>query len=147
MTTNCPWTLDSALIRPGRVDLQIGFTLATHSQIYEMFKRTYNTEADFVKSESMERGETAGTQHPEASQADMHDTISFNIRPYKPNLTELPRDELEDMAKKFADKLHAGVFSPAEIQGYLLERKTDPVRALRELEEWVSESLSGRNIE
>jgi chaperone BCS1 len=39
MTTNYPEQLDPALIRPGRVDLQIRFTLATRDQICDIFKR------------------------------------------------------------------------------------------------------------
>jgi hypothetical protein len=106
----------------------------------------YATDSDFVKSGSMQQNETAGNGDTEASQVDMHNVISFDIRPYKPNVAELPRDRLEDMAKEFADKLHEGVFSPAEIQGYILERKADPVRALQEIGEWMSEKLSARDI-
>lgn len=39
MTTNHPEKLDAALIRPGRVDLRIRFTLATRPQIREIFMR------------------------------------------------------------------------------------------------------------
>ncbi|KAH7413661.1 hypothetical protein DE146DRAFT_749864 [Phaeosphaeria sp. MPI-PUGE-AT-0046c] len=46
MTTNYPEKLDSAFIRPGRVDTQIGFTLATRTQIRDIFKRMYNTALD-----------------------------------------------------------------------------------------------------
>ncbi|GAB1314941.1 hypothetical protein MFIFM68171_05151 [Madurella fahalii] len=44
MTTNKPETLDEALIRPGRVDLQVAFTNATQDQARELFVRMY--EAD-----------------------------------------------------------------------------------------------------
>jgi chaperone BCS1 len=44
MTTNHPEKLDSALIRPGRVDMQVAFTLATKHQIREIFIRMYSTE-------------------------------------------------------------------------------------------------------
>lgn len=46
MTTNYPEKLDSALIRPGRVDLQKGFTLATRSRIHSIFTCMYSTEHD-----------------------------------------------------------------------------------------------------
>jgi chaperone BCS1 len=39
MTTNVPESLDEALIRPGRVDLQVGFTNATREQARELFIR------------------------------------------------------------------------------------------------------------
>ncbi|OJJ48961.1 hypothetical protein ASPZODRAFT_129305 [Penicilliopsis zonata CBS 506.65] len=54
MTTNHPDTLDAALIRPGRVDMMIGFTLATRSQIAELFKRMYADHPDGEKGSSLE---------------------------------------------------------------------------------------------
>ncbi|KAK2763087.1 hypothetical protein FQN54_009721 [Arachnomyces sp. PD_36] len=44
MTTNHPEKLDDALIRPGRVDMKIGFTLATKGQIKELFVRMYSSD-------------------------------------------------------------------------------------------------------
>ena len=41
MTTNYPEKLDDALIRPGRVDMKIEFTLASKQQIRELFIRMY----------------------------------------------------------------------------------------------------------
>lgn len=46
MTTNKPEKLDEALLRPGRVDLQIAFLNATQEQVRELFERMY--EADVV---------------------------------------------------------------------------------------------------
>ena len=41
MTTNRPEALDDALIRPGRVDLQVAFTNATRDQARALFERMY----------------------------------------------------------------------------------------------------------
>ena len=41
MTTNKPESLDDALIRPGRVDLQVAFQNATSEQAGELFRRMY----------------------------------------------------------------------------------------------------------
>src|SRR6478735_3398718 len=41
MTTNKPESLDEALIRPGRVDVQVGFKNATSEQATELFYRMY----------------------------------------------------------------------------------------------------------
>jgi mitochondrial chaperone BCS1 len=41
MTTNYPEKLDDALIRPGRVDMKVDFTLATKHQTRELFIRMY----------------------------------------------------------------------------------------------------------
>ncbi|KAJ4302172.1 hypothetical protein N0V88_002308 [Collariella sp. IMI 366227] len=48
MTTNKPETLDDALIRPGRVDLQVGFTNATQEQARELFVRMYEPDGSKV---------------------------------------------------------------------------------------------------
>ena len=48
LTSNCPEKLDDALIRPGRVDMKIGFTLASRSQIRDLFLRMYAGHEDVV---------------------------------------------------------------------------------------------------
>ncbi|XMA09631.1 hypothetical protein WAI453_002422 [Rhynchosporium graminicola] len=47
--------------------------------------------------------------------------------------------ELSSIATAFARKIPNQQFSPAEIQGYLLKRKSDPRRALREISAWVED--------
>jgi len=42
MTTNCPEKLDEALIRSGRIDIKVEFTMVTRSQISELFTRMYS---------------------------------------------------------------------------------------------------------
>ncbi|KAK3308151.1 BCS1 N terminal-domain-containing protein [Chaetomium strumarium] len=48
MTTNKPETLDEALIRPGRVDLQVAFTNATQEQARELFVRMYEPDSSIA---------------------------------------------------------------------------------------------------
>jgi hypothetical protein len=43
MTTNYPDRIDSALIRPGRIDMNIEFTLSTHDMIVDMYENFYDT--------------------------------------------------------------------------------------------------------
>jgi chaperone BCS1 len=121
MTTNTPEQLDVALIRPGRVDLQIAFTLATRNQIYETFMRMYSQTPE-------ER--TTGRCLPNSKS-----------RPIS-NITD--PEALQEMARKFAEQLPADKFSPAEIQGYLLMRKKDPQRALNDVEKWRDEILESK---
>jgi len=45
--------------------------------------------------------------------------------------------ELHKIAEAFAVQVPNNMFSPAEIQGFLLKRKKDPRRALEEVRPWV----------
>ncbi|RYP90153.1 hypothetical protein DL770_003689 [Monosporascus sp. CRB-9-2] len=140
MTTNVPESLDEALIRPGRVDLQVEFAHATRQQAEELFVRMY--EAD------------RGSRGFPIAAADDDGSSSASGKPAEKNggavAPELPRtagggggdldvaeDELPSVARRFAQKIPDGQFSPAEIQGYLLKRKKHPLKALREADEWV----------
>jgi chaperone BCS1 len=138
MTTNYPKTLDSALIRPGRVDLQVEFTLATHDQIRDMYKCMYTEESS---------NSTRNTKPPETIQVDAHkskaawDDLCSDVCPYMTESSESQSKRLGKMAKMFADMLPEKVFSPAELQGFLLERKRNPEGALREVEKWRDERI------
>lgn len=130
MTTNIPESLDEALIRPGRVDLQVGFTNATRSQAEELFVRMY--EADQGRRPQQEaNGHVKGTGTngsvvaPEIESVNKSDGLDISI------------EDLPTVAKKFADKIPDGKFSPAEIQGYLLKRKKHPLKALQEVDKWI----------
>lgn len=121
MTTNTPEKLDAALIRPGRVDLQVAFTLATQDQIHETFMRMY--------SQTPEEQTTGGRLSTHKSRP-----VSKITDP----------ETLEGMARTFSEQLPADKLSPAEIQGYLLMRKKDPQRALNDLEKWRDETLESK---
>jgi chaperone BCS1 len=121
MTTNTPEQLDAALIRPGRVDLQVAFTLATQEQIHETFMRMYS-------------------QTPEDQAT--HGRLSHTKSRAMSKITD-PKT-LEEMAQKFAKQLPSDTFSPAEIQGYLLIRKKNPQKALDDVENWRDEMLESK---
>jgi hypothetical protein len=59
--------------------------------------------------------------------------IIFDIDTFNYRILIIEHKVLQEMAALFAERLLEGVFSPAEIQGYLLERKGDPVGALKEI--------------
>lgn len=122
MTTNTPEQLDAALIRPGRVDLQVAFTFATRDQIHETFMRMYSTTAE---------EHATGGRLPNSKS-----------RPVS-KITDLKT--LGEMATRFAEQLPVDTFSPAEIQGYLLMRKKGPQRALDDLKKWRDEVLESKN--
>jgi chaperone BCS1 len=129
MTTNYPEKLDSALIRPGRVDLQIKFTLATHDQIRAIFTRMYSTEHDVKKKNT--------PQHTCTSCACIDKAPGSNS-------INLSAEKLAELADQFAKELPDITFSPAEIQGYLLMKKTDPIGAVAGVKQWREKFLKAK---
>jgi chaperone BCS1 len=129
MTTNYPEKLDSALIRPGRVDLQIKFTLATHNQIRAIFTRMYSTEHDVKKKSTRQHAGTA---------------CACTNKAAGPTAVELSPEKLAELADQFVKELPDVTFSPAEIQGYLLMKKTDPIGAVAEVKQWRDKVLEAK---
>ncbi|KAL8890136.1 MAG: hypothetical protein Q9192_005913 [Flavoplaca navasiana] len=157
MTTNFPEKLDDALIRPGRIDMKIAFTKATKSQMTELFIRMYSPDAEIPspsktvlseKTTGLATESTKKLRHRHAPSG--HELIAKAAQASIPTPPESPRHsaissdetgspeatELHDIAMAFAKKLPEETFTPAEIQGYLLTRKNEPKRALKEVEVW-----------
>ncbi|RPB29639.1 P-loop containing nucleoside triphosphate hydrolase protein [Terfezia boudieri ATCC MYA-4762] len=110
MTTNHRERLDEALIRPGRVDLQIKFAHADKKIIHGLFRAIY-----------------------EVNESDKR-ILKF------PN--DFPDDdEIADLANVFAEKVPEHIFSPAEVQGFLLRHKKNPRRAAAEVVAWAEQEL------
>ena len=149
MTTNKPEKLDDALIRPGRVDLQVAFGNATQPQIKELFERMYTSNRP-TKPRLPGLGLVQKTPTPRAPKASK--ALSILTPPATPVLeTEfnstvpaaygLPERTLDEIATEFAAKIPDDKFSPAEVQGFLLKRKKNPQKALSEIERWVESML------
>ena len=144
MTTNYPEKLDEALIRPGRVDLKVEFTLATRLQIRELFLRMYTSDKAITSRPKPEKVsdivapavyETEATTVPNGSTS----SADAKDKGHVPTLVTL-----SELADNFASQLPEYTFSPAEIQGFLLTRKKDPKRAVDEVEKWKQDVLESR---
>ena len=150
MTTNFPEKLDEALIRPGRVDMKIKFTNATRSQICELFTRMYTADTSAgLAPDQMKLGpipKVDGTAHQTNLKNSLLQPKSNKIEgvmtpPESPKQANTPTTlfspaSIEDIAIQFADRLPEDKFTPAEIQGFLLTRKKEPMKALEEVEGW-----------
>ena len=123
MTTNSIDKLDPALIRPGRVDLQIGFTLAARTQIAGHFMRMYQFPSDYNRTKNI----VSDQQNLEISE-------------------EEHKKDLDVLAKEFADQLPENTFSPAEIIGYLMTKKGSPENAVAGAEDWKNNVLEKRKL-
>lgn len=132
MTTNYSEKLDEALTRPGRVDLRISFRLATRAQIRDIFVRMYGiqtrsrTQMQMQKKGVAERTGCVSVEKPECKivgsedEEDGEDDEDLLFK--KPATQSLGKEELKELARKFADTLPEDTFSPAAIQGFLLTR-------------------------
>jgi len=153
MTTNHPEKLDEALIRPGRVDHQVAFGNATQMQVKELFERMYTNDLPRTKLILSSPTTSSPVPAPVTPPSSTPSSLSTEKDDFTPPLTpikttangtieklkdeELSQEELSEEAGKFAAQVPDDMFSPAEIQGFLLKRKKDPRRAVVEVGTWV----------
>ena len=154
MTTNHAEDLDSALLRPGRVDMTIQFGYADKAISSSLFRAIYSTIEGDV------RGEKNGL--PMGEPVSVKDTATKPIgthlaEPGSPNRATgdralhseyvppsrrrghgLPENEIAGLAQKFAKQIPANKFTPAQIQGYLLEHKDSPQLAVDGAGKWAA---------
>ena len=117
MTTNFIENLDSALLRPGRVDLRIEFDLATREQVHDIFLQIFSLDevvGHNIGNDQLAEG-CAGTNN-------------------KTNT-----DKIEELARAFAAGVPERTFSLAEIQGFLMNWKKRPADAVDKTKDWVEE--------
>ncbi|KAF3903149.1 hypothetical protein ABW21_db0207130 [Orbilia brochopaga] len=122
MTTNYRKLLDDALIRPGRVDMEIKFEHADIEILGGVFKGVYADPDDvphFVRGKGKMTEEEYMTKYHE---------------------------KLDKFAQDFATRVPSGKFSPAQVQGYLLGHKSDPEEAMDCLDEWLQSKVKEINL-
>lgn len=136
MTTNKPESLDEALIRPGRVDVQVGFKNATGEQATELFYRMY--EFSGTKPVPMSKIRTPA---PKAQNGSIHSLVDA-----KGKETSLSSDALKEISREFGQLIPEGMFSPAEIQGFLLKRKKSPRKALEDAAVWIEATVKQKEL-
>lgn len=172
MTSNFPEKLDDALIRPGRIDMRIDFTKATRSQMSELFTRMYSPDTPAQPTKFTTWSATSGpapatdvhrigekvpqprtnshllAQELTPPESPREATMPSGTNEKTPAPTtpasDLTASQLHDIATKFAATLEEDTFTPAEIQGFLLTRKKEPVRALSEVDAWKVSVLEAR---
>ncbi|KAI9726089.1 MAG: hypothetical protein M1828_002097 [Chrysothrix sp. TS-e1954] len=153
MTSNYPERLDPALKRPGRIDMHVPFTLASRSQIRDVYLRMYTSaadEGDAGKAEtrrattveeacktSGQRAASTNGEHDEGDKQKGEKAGGSGL--WCPFMS---MEEINKQAELFADKVPEGKFSPAEVQGFLLERLKDPKGAVDAADEWIGKGLA-----
>jgi chaperone BCS1 len=120
MTTNHPELLDPALVRPGRVDLHIGFVLPGHAELEALFLSMY--------SKAVTISELISTEKEISAESTCINGITSE-------------NSIETLAKQFAEALPSSRHSLASAQGYLLQHKRDPIAAVAGAKAWSDKEL------
>lgn len=134
MTTNHHEHLDPALVRPGRVDYQLEFKLASRYLARQMFQNIFqepktNIDTNYDDScAEFSRNSTSKEKMLDRSVCGWESSSSSAI-------------DIEELATAFSEKTPEYMFSPAEIQGFLLRHKSSPVDAVAHVEAWVQNTL------
>ncbi|KAK6211043.1 hypothetical protein QIS74_10307 [Colletotrichum tabaci] len=128
MTTNHIEKLDKALIRPGRVDQIVKFTLADDEIIGAIFRAIY---APLEGDENDVPTQQPGMALTLEAEKDLAGQVAKSTADIVANV--------EALSEVFVDKIPAHEFSPAEIQGYLMKHKRSADAAVAEAEGWVAE--------
>ncbi|KAF6832593.1 hypothetical protein CMUS01_06879 [Colletotrichum musicola] len=126
MTTNHIEKLDKALIRPGRVDMVVKFTMADEEIIGAIFR------AIFAPLEGDDEEEPQAKPVVEDT-----GTGSAELAEEEVNRTTETRAHIDKLSKQFVIKIPAHEFSPAEIQGFLMKHKRSAEAAIAGADDWV----------
>jgi chaperone BCS1 len=145
MTTNHIDKLDEALIRPGRVDMQVKFDLANSTMITTIFRSIFATlEGDMPPSSSTKgvsiRTPTSTKYKTTADEAHATKLLEEQKKIEEAaalKLKQIEEERIKSLGESFAALIPTMTFSPAEIQGYLLKHKRAPDVAVREAGAWV----------
>ncbi|OAQ62556.1 BCS1 protein precursor [Purpureocillium lilacinum] len=130
MTTNYIDKLDKALIRPGRVDKIIPFGLADRDIASSIFRAIYAPfENELTDISKGTRGDTADDEDKGGSMPEDATAAKRQLQ---------SRERIDDFALCFASKLPEREFSPAEIQGLLLQHKHQPEKVIETVDQWVA---------
>ncbi|KAJ7681516.1 P-loop containing nucleoside triphosphate hydrolase protein [Mycena rosella] len=160
-TTNYVDRLDPALMRPGRIDRRVRYTLATGAQARGLFERLFK---DAEVDGEARGGSAFEGEEPQAVPVITLDAEKIDNSPHarpldvapdpdraeptSPGVSELPTTadpaprtltdtRLTELAQQFAAAMRDYEFSTAELQGYLLSNRERPVAAAAEMGAWV----------
>ncbi|KAI0466700.1 P-loop containing nucleoside triphosphate hydrolase protein [Xylaria cf. heliscus] len=126
MTTNKPDRLDSALVRPGRVDMKVMLGNISRKSAEQMFVRMFT--ADIESSPLLPKDQYETKESNEES--------SF-----------LEFDTLQKLAVQFSSQIPEDTFTPSQLQGFFQLHLNDATEAVANVTSWVERELSRSVIE
>ncbi|KAK7024774.1 mitochondrial chaperone BCS1 [Favolaschia claudopus] len=139
-TTNKYDALDSALIRPGRLDVHVEFKLASKYQVERLFYSFYIPAGD--AKEEVREADSEGESAPFVRSENEMDSRKKGscASPRSMDTTPAPRlrrEEVLELAARFAEAIPEREFSMAALQGFLMGYKLHPYDAVLTAKEWV----------
>lgn len=165
-TTNRYSALDPALCRPGRMDLHVEFKLASKYQARELFKCFYlppgadeneqSSKSSKSSSSSSQSSSRSGSPSRSSSRLSSttvaEDSETTSEKPaqlyvgtrHRAEGPRLEKEEVLDLAERFADAIPEGELSMASLQGYLMSFKIRPIDAVDSAAEWVEKERADR---
>lgn len=119
MTTNKPESLDSALVRPGRVDMRIFLGNISQKCAEQMFIRMFSPELSGL-SLSSEKSKMTGTL--ECSE-------------------QLDSEAVRELASTFAAHIPEDTFTPSQLQGFFQLHLESATEANASISAWVEREM------
>ena len=141
-TTNYYDRLDEALIRPGRIDLEVKFDLANKYQAKEQFCQFYVPHSITKEKEpgltlsNKKKSQSLTDKGEDRSPADLLAENYFEDKDL--NLDDFDLNaRISRLADQFVEDFPEYVISSASLQQYLLMYKSGPIEAVANFKTWV----------
>ncbi|KAI1308311.1 P-loop containing nucleoside triphosphate hydrolase protein [Xylaria venustula] len=126
MTTNKPERLDSALVRPGRVDMKVMLGNISRKSAEQMFVRMFTPDvasSPLIAKDDQDAMDSTKESHP----------------------LELPI--LRGLAVEFASHIPEDTFTPSQLQGFFQLHLNCATEAVANISTWVEREVSGSLID
>ncbi|KAF7502022.1 hypothetical protein GJ744_009607 [Endocarpon pusillum] len=121
--------------------MKIEFTLTSKQQIRELFLRMYCVDSRKTARLPTNLKQIMPDVLKNGVPAELFASTSNKGKHEK---QKAPTPELEKLADTFAKRLPDGIFSSAEVQGYLIMRKKDPCKAINEIDAWREAEMANK---
>ncbi|TFA97626.1 putative mitochondrial chaperone BCS1-B [Trichoderma ghanense] len=133
MTTNHIEKLDKALIRPGRVDMMVRFSLADRTMTQAIFRAIYAPFESEITSDEVALKPKSKKGVTASKRAEPDDAAKERWAKQHAEISQ----RIEALSLEFSAKIPEFEFSPAEIQGLLLRHKRSPEDVIAAADAWV----------
>ena len=157
-TTNYYDRLDEALIRPGRIDLEVKFELASKYQAGEQFRQFYVPHT--IKKENLQEPGIVFSEKKKSQSVTTNTDQDKNGSTPPSSISLAEKYQVEDkdhlhleefttridrLADQFAEDFPEYVISSASLQQYLLMYKSDPIEAVANFKTWVQAEIERKD--